>query len=287
MKNILPIELKKHYKKFQLVLIFTVFSLIIITPLISILIDQEQKLLLLSLEVSLLLIFCSILFRLFIQNLDTKEIPKTSLDTNNSSFPILFENYMEAQVSMKAHLHELLTNNEDIHIKIMGVSMRYSWNILINDELPKLLQLGNKKQKIVYDLFVVNSKYLADWNQNDLIKYSEICVSCTPNKIKEFNNNYKSDRVSINLYQYDNIPNFHGILINNKVLFRSTCKFNGSDKLLAGQNPYSMFKVGLHNEAIDNIELFNNWASMYQKRNDYILKDNTNKANEKDKLFFS
>lgn len=270
MKTIISNSFKKHYNTFQMILAFTLLALIILTPLFSLFIEIDNKQIWLTVEVTALAVFCSLLFRLFIQNSSKQKTTDQPSKPENLTPPILFENYIHAQTTIKESIREFLNNNENIHIQIMGVAMQYSWKILIEDELPKLLKLGNEKQKITVDLYVVQPDHLLKWNQKDLVKYSKMCVDCTPEILNDFNENFDQDRISINVYQYDNIPHRHGILINNTVLFRSKCSFSDQGKLLVGQNGYKMFKTGEQDEAIDSIELFNNWAFMYRERHNLL-----------------
>ena len=264
-------SIKENYTTFQSILAISLFALIILTPFIGLFIADENRQNWLAFQIGLNATFTALLFRLFIQALSKSESSKDSDSLIREPKPLLFQNYIQAQTKIKECVRELLKNNENVHIQIMGVAMQFSWKILIEDELPELLKLGNEKQKITIDLYVVQPEHLLKWGQKDLIKYSQMCVDCTPELIEQISNNINGDRVSINIYQYDNIPHRHGILINNTILFRSKCSFRDNGKLLVGQNAYKMFKTGEHIEAIDSIELFNNWANAYRKRDEHIV----------------
>ena len=75
----------------------------------------------------------------------------------------------------------------------------------------------------------------------DLERNLEAIVSLKRDCITAINNG----KFILNVYEYDNIPHWHGFLINDELLFIGKCEWDLSldrKKLLAGQKEYTLYR---------------------------------------------
>jgi hypothetical protein len=213
-----------------------------------------------SFGVVLLYLFFDI-YREVIQRLEA--IEKNLKEPN----PPNYEDFGEASIEIDKILKEQLNANRNIHIRVLGVSAQFSWKHIVEDKLSRFLEMGNKKQTITIEFVIVEPKTLEKINQVKLTADTERTIK----GIKIMNDRYKSqinsERLSINVYKYDNIPHWHGVLINTDTFFMGRCRWNISGniyELEVGTNEYRLFKVNDRFKGTDRVNLCINWFEAYK-----------------------
>lgn len=163
-----------------------------------------------------------------------------------------------------------------LDIKITAVGMAYSWNDFV-DKIPGWLQ-ENPNCKINLSILLVNPEYLdrlpigktpRDWAQEsrNRILDMEKLVNCLTEEQK--------NNLSCVIKNYEEIPQYHGILINNDQLFlgRTDWKLDRpgrSPELTVGQNRYRYFNRNTTQEedrGSERVGLFLNWHRYYCEYN--------------------
>ena len=71
--------------------------------------------------------------------------------------------------------------------------------------------------------------------------------------------NKLTGRISIKLHQYDYMPNVHGIMLNKKEIFISSCNWDSDRHLKAGQNIYEHYQNDISKTHEKKVTLFRRW----------------------------
>jgi hypothetical protein len=190
----------------------------------------------------------------------------------NEPEPPTYRDFTDAWPDIENTVTSYLNANEDVSIHILAVTSQFSWRYIVEDHIEEFLRLGNRKQKISVELAIVNPKLLNEWQQSKL----KVDVRRTLEGIEVFMDRHadtlKQGRLAISIYQFDNIPHWHGILINNDTLFQGTARWiiqGDSFELTVGQNSYRKFRRNDRFRGTDMIILFENWLESYKLRYKY------------------
>jgi hypothetical protein len=219
-----------------------------------------------TVSVSLGLVLLYLFFDIY-KELDTRlKGIETSLKEPN---PPSFKNYTKVLPIIEATITEKLKENQDVDIKIIAVSAQYTWKLLIDETIPKLLKYGNKNPKIAIKLLIVKPEYLRSWGQRKLEIEGNNIKEFSPFFIENNKKYFEEGRIKLEIYEYDNIPQWHGILINNETLFMGRCKWKLEQErkeLEVGQREYRVYKLLDRFRGDERIELFINWFDAYKFR---------------------
>lgn len=189
--------------------------------------------------------------------------------------PPTYDNYTESLPYMEKVITSYLSASANVQIRMLTVSAQFSWKNLIEDRIDKFLELGGRDTTINIELIVTQPNVLDHWEQEKL----KMDAYRTLTGIELFNQKYadvmKNGKLSLDVFLYDNIPHWHGILINNNTLFmgraRWIIKGNKYD-LTVGTNEYRMFQKGDRFRGTERVLLFENWFEAYKLRSKYLAK---------------
>lgn len=153
----------------------------------------------------------------------------------------------------KTILNLLQSKKQQVNIDVIAVSMTYSCRFI---ETLILNEFCNYTNPIKIRILLVNPNLL---NKPEWKKYKEIALS----SIERMNEVEKSSNVSIEVWVYDNIPQFHGLFINDCYLFLGEVGFDfitpSEVKVYLGDRGYRMLSNGEHQGKI-----FKNWFNYYK-----------------------
>lgn len=194
--------------------------------------------------------------------------------------PPTYPNYNVALTAMKEILTDRLSHNKDVLIRIIGVSAQFSWKQLIEDTLPDLFNAGHKNPKIVVELLIVKPEVIEHWGQVGLKIDAETTLSRVPLFERKYAPEIQKGKISVAIFQYDNIPHWHGIMIDNDTFFMGRCKWETKDgrlHLQVGQKEYRQFNMNDNFKGNTRIELFNQWFEAYKLRASVLIKLKNNR----------
>lgn len=217
-----------------------------------------------ALGVTLLLLFFDI-YRSLNKRLD-------SIDSNlKEQEPPTYSNFSSALPVITEVLEDRLKQNKDVNIKIIAVSAQFTWKLLVEDTLPKLFNIGSKKSKpnINVEFVIVKPEVLNNWGQNRLRISAETTIECQADFRKKHASEFNEKRLEMKLQQYDNIPHWHGVLIDDDELFLGRCSWEIQSNryyLQIGQREYRHFRLKDRFRGADRIELARNWFDAYNFR---------------------
>lgn len=177
--------------------------------------------------------------------------------------PEQYEGFTAASNPIEKIIEPLLSMNSPINIKMMGVALHRSWPLI-----ESLLE-DNYLGKWGENLLTLEIAYLRkEWVE----KRRNVIKSDWENRIKRFENSLsefeKKAKKDINLvtYKYDHMPYLHGILINDSILFQSTCSWDRQKNFTVGNNLYIQY--GSDNLIGDRkIDQFLRWFDLCKREN--------------------
>jgi hypothetical protein len=211
----------------------------------------------------------TLLFLLF----DMSKSINQRLDKIDSSlrvkFPPDLANYNVVVNHIREILEDRLGHNKDVTIRILCVSAQFTWKQLIEETLPEFFNMGNRNPKITVELLIVKPELLRDWGQLGLSMDAEATLL----KIPFFENRYKAEfdtgKISLTVLQYDTIPQWHGLMVDDDIIFIGECKWEKKDDqlhLLVGQKEYRKFSLDDNFQGVKKIQMFRQWFEAFKVR---------------------
>lgn len=168
-------------------------------------------------------------------------------------------------------LTERMAQNREVKLYILSVSGQFTWKLLIEDTIPKLLnnESRKKKAKLNIEFVIVDPKLLGSWDQERL----QISAKTTLNLLSDFKNKYRQEFadgiLSLDIFEYDNIPHWHAIMINEEDLFFGKCSWENRGEasyLQVGQLEYHRYSNNDRFGGSAQIAWVKNWFDAYRKR---------------------
>lgn len=182
-----------------------------------------------------------------------------------------YTDYIEAFHDTEKRIRECLEDDESnsknyVDIKILAVSMTFSWNF-VTGKVPRILK-DYPNAHINTEIVLVDSDYLESLHLEtyDINWAAESRQRVV--QIKNFINGLPDswrDRFSISARVYKNIPHWHGLLVNSEHLFLGRTDWDFSTnkpKLSVGQNKYRYFNRSAV-AGSERIDLFSGWHKYY------------------------
>jgi hypothetical protein len=170
-------------------------------------------------------------------------------------YPARYENWDEAKSSIEAHIIESFEQSkhkgERTTVDCLGVALHVSWRKL-KDCVTRYYDDNKEYPKAIIRLKALSRDWKGwveddvDWSSDDHNKWKDhnhefwTEVESFAQKIK--NNNL----LQIQIISYDYDPNLHGVLINGRHLYRSSCNFRKAElkqnkELIVHESPYFYF----------------------------------------------
>jgi hypothetical protein len=170
-------------------------------------------------------------------------------------YPARFENWDQAKSSIEAHIIESFEQSklkgERTTIDCLGVALHVSWRKL-KDCITRYYDDNKEYPKALIRLKALSRDWKGwledddEWSSDDHNKWKDHNHEFwteVENFVAKVKNN-KFLRIQIVSYDYD--PNLHGILINGRHLYRSSCNFRKAElkqnkELIVHESPYFYF----------------------------------------------
>ena len=180
---------------------------------------------------------------------------------------IFFLNLSDAWPEINKEVEKALEKNGS-EICWQGVTLGDAWPHLSAVFRKKINEQSLQEATITFTQ--ADPKF---WNQY-IVKYDSLKFKAVAagKEIEDFKNVHKDQfkRIGFNIhtYRYDYLPSFHGILINNTVLFLSHAIWDGNTLLVADE-PYECFDKGTKRGDY-YIRLFNSWLDATKKHHNEL-----------------
>ena len=269
--------IKDAYRKARPYLAFSSVICISLSPLVT---NPTYKVIALSVISSLLI---SIILDLFSEIDKRFNIIDSKMGVKE---PPTYLGFTEALPAIRQTVKDKWLLNQDIDIKVIAVSAQFSWKNIVEVLVSELIKYKPSKAILKINFILVDPETLKNWGQKKLSTYCtnvralyEIVTSS-----EEFKQAIDKKRLEINICYIDNIPHWHGLLINEDVLYLGRCSWDMSKdhkEMLVGRREYRRFENNDRFQGNHRIELFQNWFEAYQFRssfNPHAIDETTEKS---------
>lgn len=176
----------------------------------------------------------------------------------NKATNVTYGDFYDVSLELKKAILNELELKRKVKIRALGMSMGHAWQFLYNTLNPILADNNNTS---VVNLEII----MLDINWTDLKNINPYWCEklATNNKlIKQFLEINKEKiirkRWIINLYYYSYVPNLHGVMINDNLLYLSRCSWKDGI-LQGGENSYERVNSDENVEENFKINHFTNW----------------------------
>ena len=188
--------------------------------------------------------------------------------------PPIYYGFNEALPYIKQVLIDNLLKNEDISIKIIAVSAQFSWKSIVEVLLPELLAYNRNKVKFEVEFTLVDPEVLRLWGQKKLCKYCQTVLSLKEiiANQEEYKSAIESGRLKLNVHLVDNVPHWHGLLINDDILFLGRSKWDMTKRhkeMHVGRKEYRKYTINDRFQGYQRVEVFQQWFDAYKFRSQY------------------
>jgi hypothetical protein len=184
-----------------------------------------------------------------------------------------YKNFKSAFLEMEEYIRNYLkesyekgTTSSTVRLKLIAVAMTFSWEFFIATEIPSILHDFPNAQ-IELDILFLDHKFLETQNIGRLdIDWKKKCKDRLSD-VNEFAKQCSlyNGRLKFQAKVYQNLPHWHGWLVNGDHLFLGRCDWlygNELPVLRVGQNKYRHFDTS-NSESTELINLFGNWQRYY------------------------
>lgn len=192
----------------------------------------------------------------------------------NKSLVTWFSDLTDARKKLDPLVKESLCSSGQGTITWLGVTLDHAWGVVLKELLTKQLKSKKWWGDVRITLVQVDPEFCK--HEKTLKKDKDLAkeVQMRYNKIKRWiqdNKDYlDKHHVRIVIYRYKYIPNLHGVLINDRVLFLSSSFWQKSGKSGSGRTletdcrPYERYELG---DPLGShmISLFNSWLRFVEE----------------------
>ncbi|TDU66495.1 hypothetical protein EI77_03590 [Prosthecobacter fusiformis] len=256
---------KEAYPKLRKTLIYTLIVALTTSALIE---DPKYKATVLS------ILGITLLFLLFdIYNTLTTRLEKIE-ECVAAPAPPHFDDFPAAYDHLYKAIEDALVERPSIKIQFLTVSGSYSWPFL-EDAIRRLDKRFGPTKALDITFCLIQPDSFDTWKLFNWKDKSQVTIA----HIEEFKHRaiylprIESGKLSISTILFDNIPHWHGVLINETILFmgRTEWEFpadeqDGAPNLLVGQIEYRKFHKSDRFGGDQRIDRFKNWVKRYEMR---------------------
>lgn len=211
-------------------------------------------------------------------SLEAREQPDSEPSPPQESL-VIGVNHEAAQPIMKNRIRDALQNSDEINISVIAVALFYSWRFLVT-EIPEVLSSLPEFKRVNLNLGMVSPTLL---ESRKLIKWHEKAKSVSAEIEAFIDKNRKDPQIRVSLFTYDNLPHWHGILLDSSELFLGRTRWNpeggGKWQLSVGQEPYRHYSAA-HPSGLERIRMFMSWFDWYRYTGHFVASSRLEEGDE-------
>jgi len=267
------------YKKHRATIAYVIMAIVLIAPYLDIIFP--------ALDLRVKLLSAIPLFLLFLLNdwrSETDDRLRRIEQGLNNPEPPTFQRFPSMEDSLLDVMRSLVDRGEKIEVKIIGVSSKFS-SPFFQRVITHLL--SNPPAKLNLDIGIVVTKpgTLREWELPEWEHSSRHSIETIENFISKNKNQMKKTGILLSLYEYDNLPHWHGVLFNKEILFMGRTEWYraGDDnlwQLRVGEVEYRRFEYEDSYGGKTRIDRFDLWFTRYLDRARYLKRVHSNDNSE-------
>lgn len=186
--------------------------------------------------------------------------------------PPTWDNYTSAQHLILKDITDAFERGDDVTLEIIGVSARYSWRMVEDNFGPLLKQ--HDQRKLTVHVAVCTEDTLEKWNLTSWSQDLRRTISGMEDFSRIHHEAIDNGRLVLKRYDCDNLPQWHGVLINQSVLYMGRTEWifhaDSPAALKVGTCPYRRFEPADLYGGHPRIRMFSNWMERMRRRSDEL-----------------
>jgi len=208
-------KLIEFYKKNRMIIAYSVMALVLASPYINLLRPQLELPIKILSFVPIFLLFLLNDWRTETDN-RLKDIERRLSDPN----PPTFKNFAEVAEPLRDLIKKRIMGGKSVSIKVISVSAKYSWPFLKTIVLDILNNPpSNKDTKLSINIGVTTPQKLEEWDLTDWKLDCKSQIATFKNMVEVHKNGLSNNRIELNMFGYDNLPHWHGVMVDDEILF--------------------------------------------------------------------
>jgi hypothetical protein len=268
-------KLFAFYKKHRDTIAYLIMATVLIAPYLDIIFPRV--------DLRVKLLSAIPLFLLFLLNdwrTETDKRLKRIEQGLNNPEPPTFPRWPSMEDSLLDVMKSFVDRGEKIDVKIIGVSSKFS-SPFFQRAITHLLSNPPGKLNLDISIVVTKPETLSEWELAEWERSSRHSID----EIEAFLSRHKKQMekagILLSLYEYDNLPHWHGVLFNKEILFMGRTEWyrTGDDnlwQLRVGEVEYRRFEYVDSYGGKTRIERFDHWFRRYLDRAKYLDRVHSN-----------
>lgn len=189
----------------------------------------------------------------------------------NDPAPPTFPRFTAMEESMTSVMNDLIAKGDKISIKVIGVSSKFS-SPFIQRLIIDLLETGpSRSLDVEIGIALTEPSKLKEWGLEEWDRSSRHCIEEATEFLRKHKKKMTTAGIKLTLGEYDNLPHWHGVMFNDKILFMGRTEWyrDGDDslwQLRVGEVEYRRFEVNDSYGGNDRIDRFVQWHQRYLNR---------------------
>jgi hypothetical protein len=180
---------------------------------------------------------------------------------------VVFAEFFEASNFMKQVILSRVERNQCVQIRALGMSMGHAWPFLTNTLTPLLDREMRQTVELHIAMLDGNWEELSrinpDWSSRAKTNLSEILRF-----INSHEKRLAAKEWTVTVHQYRHMPNWHGILIDDDLLFLSVC-FWRNNRLTGAENGYELLSASDESLGRHRIAQFKTWFEFVSRSSNH------------------
>ena len=268
-------KLIAFYKKYRALIAYVIMAIVLIAPYLDIIFP--------ALDLRVRLLSAIPLFLLFLLNdwrSETDDRLRRIEQGMNNPEPPTFSRFPSMEQSLDDTVKSLVKRGGKIEVKIIGVSSKFS-SPFFRGVITQLLT--NPPANLDLDIGIVVTKpgTLREWELPDWERSSRHSIETIEDFLSRHKKQMAKAGIVLSLYEYDNLPHWHGVLFNKEILFMGRTEWYRADdentwELRVGEVEYRKFEYEDSYGGRVRIDRFDHWFRRYLDRARYLKRVHTN-----------
>jgi hypothetical protein len=170
--------------------------------------------------------------------------------------PTRFTRFHGAAIHFRKQVEQRATPRKVLSLKWLGMSMEYGCPFL--DDMLSNLKRHHRRVRIELTVVMIDPEWPILKELNDTWpSKAQSSVKSMASLLKRIGTDSPHD-ITVELYFYRHVPNWHGFVINDRFVYLSTCSWQ-EGRLLGGEVTYELIDAQADNIAAERVKHFLGW----------------------------
>lgn len=189
--------------------------------------------------------------------------------------PGRFKDFGELSDTLRCVIIEVGKKRRRVKIQVLAVSARFSWPF-IYDKYNDIVKEIGKKCKFEIEFALVRPEILTEHNQEEWLNLSNAVRQSIETFRRRYATEFADGNIILSVYYYDNLPHWHGILIDGYYFYMGRTQWNFSidpnlsPELRVGQIEYRSYTKDDSSDGAGLISRFEEWLKYYKHRSNIL-----------------